>query len=262
MQPFLGKEVAQMGQVARGFPSPGNGNGIVGGNKETMAVPRSHVAAYGEVQNDDVATVGEEIRREIARELHDRVTQTLTTMLIELENFKVEQTGRQSVLRQVDVLQQSTRGALNNLRTVLYELRGEDGVEVGLIDSLRTLLVRFEEGTQVAAQLSVTPSWPRRLRSVAALNIYRIIEEALTNVRLHSGARLVEVALSAMAGTLAVEVRDDGIGAVHDGRTRKPGLGVIGMRERALLIGGRLEVVKAEGGGTIVRAVLPQEEVI
>lgn len=205
----------------------------------------------------------DEIRRELARELHDRVAQTLTTMLIELENFKIEQTGRQSVLRQLDGLQDSTRDVLSNLRTVLYGLRGETGIEDGFADAVQSLLTRFQERTQVNVILSVAPSWPARLRSPAALNIYRIIEEALTNVRLHSGARLVEVALGSGLGTsLAVEVRDDGRGAAADGAKREPGLGVMGMHERAIILGGQLEVESELGRGTTVRATLPREQLI
>src|ERR1700704_5645848 len=147
----------------------------------------------------------------LARELHDQVAQTLTTMLIELENFKVEQTGRQSVLRQLDELQESTRDVLTNLRRVLYDLRGETGIEEGFADAVRDLLGRFEEKTHVRVSLIVSPSWPLRLRAQAALNLYRIIEEALTNVRQHSGAGLVEVALGPVFGTqLSVSVKDDG----------------------------------------------------
>jgi len=223
-----------------------------------VAVPRSRVVSY-----EDDTRLADGIRRDLARELHDRVTQTLTTMLIELENFKVEQTGRQSVLRQLDGLQGSTREVLNNLRTVLYDLRGEEGIEEAFIESVRGLLAKFEERTQVIASLSVAPTWPTSLRAPAALNIYRIIEEGLTNVRLHSGARLVEVALGAISGgKLAVEVRDDGRGGAADGQSNKPGLGVMGMYERAVLLGGQLEVKSADGKGTIVRAILPREQLI
>jgi signal transduction histidine kinase len=184
-------------------------------------------------------------------------------MLIELENFKVEQTGNQSVLRQVDVLQDSARGVLANLRHVLYDLRGQTGREEGLVDSVRAVLVRFQEKTQVRAILSVSPSWPANLRSPAALNILRIIEEALTNVRMHSGAKSVEVALSTAAeGQLAVEVRDDGRGTDTDGGRRELSLGFLGMRERALILGGRLEVESVLGTGTTVRALLPVEQLI
>lgn len=223
-----------------------------------MAAPRSRVA----VSKDDTR-IAQGIRRELARDLHDRVTQTLTAMLIEVENFKVEQTGRQSVLRQFDEVQGSMRDVLNNLRTVLYDLRGEDSIEEAFIDSVRSLLARFEERSHVVASLLVAPAWPTRLRAPAALNIYRIIEEALTNVRLHSGARLVQVALSAISsGKLAVEVKDDGSGGPSDGQSNKPGLGVMGMYERAVLLGGQLEIKSVDGQGTIVRAILPREQLI
>lgn len=205
----------------------------------------------------------DEIRRLLARELHDSVAQTLTTMLIELENFKVEQTGRQSVLRQLGEIQESTRDVLTNLRHVLYDLRGETGIEEGFAETVRVLLDRFEERTHVKVRLSVSPSWPSRLRSQAALNLYRIIEEALTNVRMHSGAGLVEVALGPMLGSqLAVSVKDDGRGAESATGDRVPGMGVLGMQERAVLLGGRLEVESTAGGGTTVRAILPKEQLI
>ena len=95
----------------------------------------------------------EEIRRALARELHDRVAQTLTTMLIELENFKYEQTGRQSALRQLDELQDSTRDVLSSLRSVLYGLRGESGVEEGFAEAIRALLARFEARAQMGPSL-------------------------------------------------------------------------------------------------------------
>lgn len=209
------------------------------------------------------AASSDEIRRALARELHDRVAQTLTTMLIELENFKIEQTGRQSVLRQLGELQESTRDVLGNLRRVLYDLRGETGIEEGFADAVRALLNRFQELTQVKVTLSVSPAWPSRLRSQAALNIYRIIEEALTNVRMHSGAGLVEVALGPGHDShVAIEVRDNGRGAESGAGGRLPGLGVLGMHERAVILGGRLEVESVAGGGTTVRAILPKEQLI
>ena len=209
------------------------------------------------------ATDSDEIRRMLARELHDRVAQTLTTMLIELENFKVEQSGRQSVLRQLGELQESTRDVLMNLRHVLYDLRGETGIEEGFVEAIRVLLIRFEDRTHLATRLSISPLWPSRLRSQAALNLYRIIEEALTNVRMHSGAGFVEVALGpGFGGTFAIEVKDDGRGVESGAGARKPGMGVLGMRERAVILGGRLEVESIAGGGTTVRAILPEEQLI
>ncbi len=96
----------------------------------------------------------DDIRRALARELHDRVAQTLITMLLNLENFKTHQVGKPRLLREITELQESTRDALSNLRHVLYDLRGPTG-----------------------------------------------IEEALTNVRLHSAASLVEVETALGCGT-------------------------------------------------------------
>ena len=100
----------------------------------------------GELTDGGNTSSSDDIRRALARELHDRVAQTLTTMLLNLENFKTDQVGKPRVLREITDLQESTRDALRNLRHVLNDLRGPTG-----------------------------------------------IEEALTNVRLHSAASRVEV---------------------------------------------------------------------
>ena len=216
----------------------------------------------GDTARADRADASEEIRRALARELHDRVAQTLTTMLIELENFKVEQTGRQSALRQLDELQDSTRDVLANLRHVLFELRGESGTEDGLVEGVRALIARFEERTHVKVELTISPSWPAHLRTQASMNMYRIVDEALTNARLHSGATMVEVALRlARAKHLAIEIKDDGRGADEE-LGRAAGMGVLGMRERVVILGGILEVDTGPGRGTTVRAMIPMEQVI
>lgn len=229
-----------------------------------LALIANESSALGEETVEvSAATTPDQIRQMLARELHDRVAQTLTTMLIELENFKLEQTGRQSALRQLNELQGSTRDVLSNLREVLYELRGESGVEESFVDMIRGLLARFNERTNVEVKLSVSPSWPLRVRSQAALNIYRIVEEALNNVRMHSGARLVEVVLRhAQGDEVAIEVKDDGRGADSGTGRRIQGMGLLGMQERAVILGGRLEVESIAGGGTTVRAVIPREQLI
>ena len=219
----------------------------------------SHLRARGLVRVDE-PDVADEIRRTLARELHDRVAQTLTSMLIELENFKIEQTGNHTVVREVIGLQQSTRDVLNNLRQLLYDLRGQTETDESFADTVRSLVIHFQEKTQVRAVLSVSPLWPESLRPAVALNLLRIVEEALTNVRLHSDARLVEVVLGASDGRFFVEVRDDGRGSDSGIGERKPGLGVLGMRERALILGARLDVYTVPGGGTSVRASLQKDK--
>ena len=205
------------------------------------------------------AAIERELKRLLARELHDRVAQTLTSMLVDLENFKVEQAGRQSVIRQMDGLQDSTRLVLNNLRQLLYELRGEEPVGDTLEDAIRALINRFHAQTGISIELSVLPGWPKRMRSACALNLYRIVEEALTNVRMHSGAQQVTVALQPYSETqLEVVIRDDGRGVDTDER-RPLGMGTVGMKERAVFLGGQLRVESDLGNGATVRAVFPRD---
>lgn len=208
--------------------------------------------SVGQIQTE------QEIKQHVARELHDRVAQTLTGMLMELETFKSQQFGRASVLQEATELQDSTRQVLQSIREMLYDLRGESSSEESFVSTLQGLLGKFEERTRIAVELIVSPSWPLKLRSAAALNLYRIVEEALTNIRLHSGARSVRVALDWLgASELAVVVRDDGAGLDSSETLSIGGMGVLGMRERAVLLGGQLTVESNPGEGTTIRAVVP-----
>jgi signal transduction histidine kinase len=196
------------------------------------------------------------IRQHVARELHDRVAQTLTGMLMELEEFKTQQVGRASVLREASELQDSTRQVLQSIREMLYDLRGESSSEESFVSGLQTLLTKFEDRTRIAVELIVSPHWPLRVRSTAALNLYRIVEEALNNIRLHSGASTVNVALDWLGGNeMAVVVRDDGSG-LDTAEIRNGSMGVMGMRERAVLLGGKLTVESSPGEGTTIRATI------
>lgn len=191
----------------------------------------------------------------MARELHDRVAQTLTTMLVDVEKFKSQQVEWDDVLAEMDSIQSSTREVLSSLRQLLYDLRGENQVGESFVGALGDLLTRFTEKTRIEAAVVVQREWPAILTPAAALNLYRIVEEALSNVRMHSGASSVSVRLEAPAdGDLAIVIDDNGRGV--DGN--RPGLGTVGMKERALLLGGQLKVSSENGGGTTVRAAFPK----
>jgi signal transduction histidine kinase len=205
------------------------------------------------------AAVEEEVRRVLARELHDRVAQTLTGMLVDLENFKAEPVAWDDVLTQVDTIQASTRQVLQSLRQLLHDLRGEETFADSFVDAVGALVTRFEAKTQISAQLTVLPGWPEDLTRPASLNLYRIIEEALANVRMHSGARVVSIVLEPSSEReLSIIIDDDGRGVdVHE--ARRLGMGTVGMKERAVLFGGQLEIVSELGDGTRVRAIFPKD---
>ena len=228
-----------------------------GGRLVSGALAGRNAAASDATAPRRTALSEEDIRRSLARELHDRVAQTLTSMLVDLENFKADQFGRDSVVRQADLLQESTREVLNNLRDVIYELRGYPIVDEGFVDTVRAILGRYQEKGHIGVDLSVAPGWPAQIQSPAALNLYRIIEEALVNVRRHSTADRVLIRLSASPyGELLISISDNGRGmeVVDLGPTS---LGMVGMSERALVLGGRFQVERPSGGGTTVIVTVP-----
>lgn len=205
------------------------------------------------------AAIEEDVKRLVARELHDRVAQTLTGMLVDLENFKSEQVGWEDVIRQLDSVQNSTRQVLTSLRQLLHDLRGEESLGDSFVDAVGALTVRFEEKTRINTRLTVLPGWPSALTPPASVNLYRIIEEALANVRMHSGAQAVKVVLQPHSESeLSVAVGDDGRGLDVD-PARPVGLGTVGMRERALFLGGQLSVDSPVGGGTTVLGIFPRD---
>lgn len=204
------------------------------------------------------AGVEEELRRLVARELHDRVAQTLTGMLVDVENFKSAQVGWQEVVQQLDLIQTSTRQVLASIRQLLHDLRGEDALQGRFIDVVRAAVARFEHQTGIAAEVQVSDGWPQLMNSAASLNIFRIVEEALANVRMHSGARKVSVVFESRSDNeMALSVSDDGRGVDTD-PLRPAGLGTIGMRERAVFLGGRLWIESQNGRGATVRAIFPR----
>jgi signal transduction histidine kinase len=218
----------------------------------------SAMSAPGGLPRSRPRLADDEIERLVARELHDRVAQTLTTMLIDLENFKAEQVGREGVLRQMNMLQDSTRGVLTSLRELLYELRGIPSVEDRFLDTLGMLVTRFQERTQIEATLSVLPEWPARVTAPAARNLYRIIEEALVNVRQHSGAKSVAITLESNSDSeVSVCVSDDGRGLELEA-SGPIGLGLLGMSERAVFLGGKLRIETISGVGTTLRVTIPR----
>jgi len=211
---------------------------------------------------DDAALIEQELKRLVARELHDRVAQTLTGMLVEVENFKAEEVGWADVVQHLDRVQTSTREVLRNLRQLLHDLRGEKETEDDFTHTVEVLANRFALRTGIEVDLTISARWPRVLPRHAQLNLYRIIEEALANIRMHSEARKAHIALqTSSSGELALVVRDDGRGLDTD-QSRPVGLGTVGMRERALFIGGRLTIESQQGSGTTVRAIFPTETLL
>jgi signal transduction histidine kinase len=212
---------------------------------------------------DDQAPFEVEIKQWLARELHDTVSATLTTMLIQMEQLKRREDDQVGVRSELEAFQDSTRQVLSNLRRLLYELREEPSLTMttDLAESLRGMLERFEQRTGISTRLVSSDGWPAQIGSRAGHNLLRIVEEALHNVRSHSGAHSVEVSLDCAGDIAIVTISDDGVG-LEDVAEEGGGLGLTGMLERAVLVGGDLRVQSSAGRGTTIQAIFPVERLL
>jgi two-component system sensor histidine kinase UhpB len=185
-------------------------------------------------------------RLRIARELHDEVGQTLTAVALRAEHAA----GRAGEDRaELDELAAIVQDSLQDVRRISRELRPEALDDLGLVNALIALCSRVGEqsGIRVRRQLQ-TPAV--ELSPEVELAIYRIAQEALTNVMRHSNASDVYVSLAQENGDVVLRVRDDGPGLPEQ---VAEGGGLAGMRERAMLIGGELTIDSPPGGGVEVR---------
>lgn len=194
----------------------------------------------------------EDERRRVARELHDEVGQTLTGVALQLDTLAglVPTDLRSRVL----MLEESARAGVEEVREIARGLRPEALDDFGLRSALVSLGSAFAD----QAGVRIVPRLDRDLPELDRddeLVVYRVAQESLTNVARHADATQAEVVLEARDGAVILRVRDDGRGI--DPRAAATGAGVRGMRERALLVGGTLEIGPVKPHGTEVRLALP-----
>jgi signal transduction histidine kinase len=197
----------------------------------------------------------EEERQRIAKELHDEPVQSLVHLCRQLDLLTEETPGpsRQSM---VDVRRLAT-SISEDLRRIAQGLRPPSLDDLGLVAAVRRLTADLERRTEVKTELSVAGR-RQRLDADTELGLFRIAQEALRNAERHSRASTIEVRLRFTAAAVVLVIEDDGIGfdAVTDW-AKRGSLGLIGMQERAVLLGGELAVDSRPGGGTAVQATLP-----
>jgi two-component system sensor histidine kinase UhpB len=202
------------------------------------------------------AQEGERLR--VARELHDEIGQTLTAVTIQAERAAGEDPPlAQAALRRVA---DAVRVSLDEVRRIARELRPEALDDLGLVNALIALCTRIDAQDGPSVRRDLQGRLPP-LSPDVELVVYRIAQESLTNALRHSGARSVTVWLQADAEALELRVTDDGRGMPVPLPAGTAGLS--GMRERALLVDGRLSIEPVPDGGTRVRfwvPVGPEEE--
>ena len=198
----------------------------------------------------------EDERRRIARELHDDTAQRLATLILRVRRLADEEDAptRRALIEEI-------RGEIvetaEDVKRISRGLRPPELEEVGLAPAVQAHVRTLKErlGFDVDADLHDVDT---HLDLTGKLALYRIVQEALSNVRRHAGAEHTRLRLREDDGYVVAEVRDDGCGFdPSSGMQLDRGLGLIGMRERASMVGGALLIESAPGAGTTVRASIP-----
>jgi signal transduction histidine kinase len=199
--------------------------------------------------------IREEERKSVAREIHDQLGQALTAIKIDLSSLihdlpADKKQGSESFLNLIDQTIQSVRRISTELRPGILD-------DLGLVAAVEWAGEEFEARTGTTCRLDL-PQDDIAVDPEQATAIFRILQEALTNVARHADASDVEVRLAREDGHLTLEVHDNGKGIAGDKLSSGGSLGILGMRERAMLLGGELAISGPPRNGTTVRVRIPE----
>jgi signal transduction histidine kinase len=200
-----------------------------------------------------VVDAQEHERRRLARELHDETGQALTSILLHLKGLE-ETLATDEARAAAAELRELVVATLQDVRGLAVELRPSALDDFGLEAALERLTSSFAEQTGIVVDFQARLSG-KRLPGEVETALYRIVQESLTNVVKHAQARRVSILLVRDGGSVKALIEDDGRGL--DGAPAAAGFGMIGMRERLALLGGRLEIESSVGSGTTVAAEVP-----
>ena len=199
--------------------------------------------------------VQEEERRHLARELHDEIGQALTAAKINLQAAMEESDPAKS--KRIQETAAILERLLGQVRQISLNLRPAMLDDLGLVPALRSLLDELGRRASVAVRFSAK-NIPENLDPEIQTTCFRIAQEAITNAVRHAGATQIDVDLRREDGSFRLQVHDDGRGfEMPSPQSQTIGLGLLGMKERAALVGGRTKITSAPGEGTTVDANLP-----
>ena len=200
-----------------------------------------------------VVTAQELERHRLARELHDETGQALTSILLglkEVEDAKSSEQAREATVQ----LRELVVTTLQDVRRLAVELRPKALDDFGLVPALERLVETYQEQTGIEVQMEQRLG-AERLPSELETALYRITQEALTNVVKHAQASRVSIVLTRRGDTVSAVFEDDGRGFAVEEADADGGVGIVGMRERLALLDGRLLVESSAGGTTLVAEV-------
>jgi signal transduction histidine kinase len=200
-------------------------------------------------------SVREEERTHVAREIHDELGQVLTGLKMDIA-WLARQLQDAALREKTDSMARLVDATVQTVRRIATRLRPEVLDEMGLVAAIGWQATEFQKRTGIRARLALPPESETFAEDVA-VTVFRIFQEILTNIARHARASRVDVVLRRDADRVELEVVDNGVGIDMAEAERKVSLGLLGMQERALRLGGRVQVSGTAGQGTRVAVSLP-----
>jgi signal transduction histidine kinase len=210
-------------------------------------------------------TAREEERTRIAREIHDALGSALTALkwgLEELQKLVPDSGGvvpLPTLREKIDGMMRLAGGTMHTVRRIAWELRPSILDDLGLMEAIEWQVQQFEAQTGIVCHYDCALE-DFSLSPEQSTAVFRIFQEALTNVRRHANATRVDVTISKSAGDFTLTIRDNGRGIRDEERSGQLSLGLLGMQERAHLVGGRIDIAGSQGEGTVVTVRVPSSK--
>lgn len=207
----------------------------------------------------------EEERKRVARELHDELGQSLSSTALSVEIArKALESDPENATQHLEEANDLIADATDRMYDLILDLRPSVLDDLGLLAALRAHTERTLEQEGVSVEME-TSGLPDRLPPHLETALFRIFQEAISNIVRHASASQVKLSLIIEHGILKASIFDDGVGfdlkAVKTDGVEERGLGILGMRERATLVGGEVEIDSAPGSGTRLQVTIPLEDV-
>jgi len=203
----------------------------------------------------------EEERTRISREIHDELGQMLTAMKLDLSLIRrrLLSDGLPEPATKIQEIELDASRIIRTVRKIATDLRPGILDELGVVAAIKWMAKNFQNRTGISCKVTVQGA-DNISDSARSTAIFRVVQEAMTNVMRHAAASQVIVSLEKKDDTLVLEVRDNGIGIKEERIFHSKSLGLVGIRERVLMLGGEASISGKPGEGTIVRAIFPMDK--
>jgi signal transduction histidine kinase len=254
----IGRLAVRFNQMADGLETRANENAQLYGELEQKEAARAMLL-------HKVIVAQEEEHKFLARELHDDFAQSLTALSVTVQSaIQIIPTDMQVVHDRLERVQALTQETLSETSRWIQALRPRMLDDLGLVPALRTYAEARFEGTATRVQIE-TKNLTQRLPPEVEITLFRVMQEALSNIAKHAHAYRVEVSIERYDdGAVVAHVQDDGIGFIPAKYLQTQeglrGMGLLGMRERTVLLGGTLTIESTPGRGTRLRIQVPWKE--